>query len=61
MISVSYGQYIFKDSSFFKKMSHPRHPFLQKKCEKCPSSIWGWDSNPQPLEHESPPVTARPG
>ena len=25
------------------------------------SSIWCWDSNPQPLEHESSPVTTRPG
>ena len=24
---------------------------------KCPSSIWWWDSNPQPSEHESLPVT----
>ena len=26
-------------------------------CEKCPSSIWCWDSNPRPLEHESPRIT----
>ena len=31
------------------------------KCEKCPSSIWCWDSNLQPSEHESPPITTRPG
>ena len=30
-------------------------------CEKCPSSKWCGDLNPQPLEHESPPVTTRPG
>ena len=29
--------------------------------KKCPSSIWCWDSNPQPLEFESPPITTRPG
>ena len=29
--------------------------------KKCPSSIQYQDSNPQPLEHESPPVTTRPG
>ena len=35
---------------------------LQKnKCEKCPSSIQCWDSNPRPLEHESPPITNKPG
>ena len=33
------------------------------KCEKmlCPFSIWCKDSNPRPLEHESSPVTTRPG
>ena len=31
------------------------------KCEKCPSSKRRWDSNPRPLEHESPPITTRPG
>ena len=30
-------------------------------CEKCLSSIWCWDSNPQPSGHESPPTTTRPG
>ena len=29
--------------------------------EKCPSIIQCWDSNPQPSEHESPPITTRPG
>ena len=29
--------------------------------KKCPSSIWCQDSNSQPLEHESPPITTRPG
>ena len=28
---------------------------------KCPPSIWSWDSNPRPLEHESSPITTRPG
>ena len=27
----------------------------------CPSSIWHRDSNPRPLECESPPITTRPG
>ena len=31
------------------------------KCEKFPSSIWWWDSNPWPSDHESPPITPRPG
>ena len=35
--------------------------FTTNKCEKCPSSIRCWDSNPRPLEHESPPMTTRPG
>ena len=35
--------------------------FTANKCEKCPSCKWRWDSNPQPSEHESPPITTRPG
>ena len=39
--------------------------FVQQiNVNKCPSSIrcWdSWDSNPRPLEHESPPITTRPG
>ena len=31
------------------------------KCEKCSYSILWWDSNSQPLEHDSSPVTTRPG
>ena len=27
----------------------------------CPSSIRHWDSNPQPSERESPPITTRTG
>ena len=26
-----------------------------------PFSIRCWDSNPRPVEHESPPITTRPG
>ena len=55
-------------------MGHPRPPFClflsfqtnitiltTNQCEKvlCPSSIWHQDSNPQPSEHESPPITTR--
>ena len=35
--------------------------FTNNLCEKCPSSIWCWDLNPQPWEYESPPITTRPG
>ena len=35
--------------------------FTTNKCEKSPSSIQCWNSNPWPSEHESPPVTTRPG
>ena len=31
------------------------------KCENCPSSIWCWDLNSQPSEHESPFLTSRTG
>ena len=51
---------------FFKKMGHSRPlfglfkqtwQFLQQINEKkCP-----WDSNQWPSEHESPPITTRPG
>ena len=35
--------------------------FLQQIIvKKCPSNIRCWDSNPQPLKHESPPITTRP-
>ena len=29
--------------------------------KKCPSCIWHRDSNSQPLKHESPSITTRPG
>ena len=35
--------------------------FQQVNVKKCPSSICCWDSNPRPLEHESPTITTRPG
>ena len=31
------------------------------QCEKCPSSIRRQDSNSQPSDYESPPLTTRPG
>ena len=35
--------------------------FTTNRCEKCPSSIRCWDSNPRPLKHELSPITTRPG
>ena len=34
--------------------------FQQMYVKKCPSSIWYRDSNPQPLERDSLPITTRP-
>ena len=31
------------------------------KYEKCPYSIWHWDSNPRRLLNESPPITTKQG
>ena len=60
---------------FFYKMGQPRplyrlflvfsykhYKFLQQiYVKKCPTSIRCPDSNPQPSECESPPITTRPG
>ena len=35
--------------------------FTTNKCEKCPSGIRHWDSNSQPSDYESHPLTTRPG
>ena len=36
--------------------------FLQQiNVRKCPFCIWCHDLNSQPLEHETPPITTRPG
>ena len=35
--------------------------FTANKCEECPCSIQCPDSNPWPLEHESPPIATWPG
>ena len=58
------------------KMSHPRPlchlfsvffnqtsiQFLQQiNVKKCPSSKQCWDSDSQPSDHESPPITTKPG
>ena len=45
----------------FLVFSHKQYKFYSKSIWKCPSSIWRWDLNPRPSEHESPPITNRPG
>ena len=35
--------------------------FTTNICEKCPSSMWCWYSNPHPSEHEHPHIITRPG
>ena len=46
---------------FFRLFNQTLQFYTTNKCEKCQSSIQCWDSNPQHLEHESPPITTRPG
>ena len=47
---------------YFRSFSNKHQfNFIANSCEKCPSSIWCGDSNPQLSEHESPPITTRPG
>ena len=48
--------------SFIFAFSNKHYNFYNKYMWiKCPSSIWCWDLNPRPSEHESPPITTRPG
>ena len=65
----------FSSFCFFKKWAIPGLFFVyfrsfqtnintilqQTNVKKCPSSIRRWDSNPWPSDHESPPITTRPG
>ena len=44
---------------YFRLFKHPN--FKTIICEKRQSSIRCWDSNPRPSDHESPPITTRPG
>ena len=46
---------------YFRRFQHTLQFLQQIIVKKCPSSIWCQDSNSQPLEHESPPITTRPG
>ena len=47
---------------FIFVFSNKYYKFYNKyECEKCPSSIRHRDSNSQPSDNESPPLTPRPG
>ena len=46
---------------YFRSFQTNNTIFPTNQCEKYPSRIWCRDSNPQPLEHESSPITIRPG
>ena len=47
---------------YFRSFSNKHNTILQQiNVKKCSSSIQRKDSNPQPLERESPPITTRPG
>ena len=50
-----------KFSFIFFRLFKQHYNFTTNKCEKCPSSIQCWDSNPQSSDRESPPITTRPG
>ena len=46
---------------YFCLFKHTLQFLQQINVKKCPSSMWWRDSNSRPLEHESPPITTRPG
>ena len=47
---------------YFRLFHKQTITFLQPiNLKKCPSSKRCWDSNPRPSEHESHPITTRPG
>ena len=46
---------------YFRSFSNKQCQFFNKLMWKCPSSIWCRDSNSQPSDYESPPLTTRPG
>ena len=45
----------------FRIFTHTLQFLQQINVKNCPSNIWCRDSNSRPLDHESPPITARPG
>ena len=57
--------YFFKwaNLGLFRSFQTNNTIFTTNQCEKmsCPSWIRRQDSNPRPLEHESPTITTRPG
>ena len=47
---------------YFRPFDKQTLKILQQiNVQKCPSSIRHWNSNRRPSEHESPPMTTRPG
>ena len=46
---------------FSSFQTHITNFITNRYLKKCPPSIWCKNSNSQPLEHESPPLTTRPG
>ena len=47
--------------NLFSVFSNKHYNFFKTNiCDKCPSSIRCWDSNPRPSGCESPPITTRP-
>ena len=47
--------------SYFRLFKHTIQVLQQINVKTSPSRIRCWDLNPQPLKHESPPTTTRPG
>ena len=47
--------------SFILSLFQTNNTIFTTICEKCPSSIPCWDSNPRSLDRKSPPVSTRPG
>ena len=72
-VSIQQKTRSFLKEFFFKKMGQSWPLFYVRsfqtnntisttnQCEKYPSNIWRRDSNPRPFEHESCPITTRPG
>ena len=46
---------------YFRSFSNKQYKFYNKLMRKCPSSIRCQDSNSQPPDYKSPPLTTRPG
>ena len=58
LFKIGHPQPLFIYFRLFKQTLQFLQPINVKKY---PSSIRCWDLNPQPLEHESPPINTRPG